>query len=635
MYKRRLFILLGILLLGFGVLLGRLGYMQLLHGQQYRQLAETMLQTTRLLPGQRGRILDRNGVILAEDEPCHDFCLDYRFLIEEPRWVDRQKRQLARELGVDRDDPHVAELYRKRRTYTWRLARSIAERQGQSLDHAVQDVVRDVQRIRRAVGREVREERMAHAVVVGLSDTEAVDLQEPVSRAPGAELKPSHQRQYPMGSLGCHIIGTTRPVYREDLETNLSPDEADWITRMQTNYLPGDVVGESGVERLCEPLLRPRRGYRRYRKPGELTREQPPRDGRDVHLSIDIRLQAAVTELLASSGRNGSVVVLDVASGDILAMVSWPTYNLNTYRRDYADLLQDPRRPLIHRAVMGQFEPGSTVKPIVAMAGLASRQIQPTTTFVCEGFVHRTPSGNKVLRCWKRSGHGRLDLVGALEGSCNVYFPRVADRLGTEGLIRWLEWFGFHRLPGTGLAEEASGVLPTRQWLMDHRDGGSWYPSDRWFLSVGQGSFTATPLQVACAHAILARGGVARPPVLVAEAIPGRETPETMTLDVPEAYVQAVHRGMYQVVNDPSGTAYRAWRMGQPIALDVCGKTGTAQTPREGQNHAWFAGFAPYGNPEIVVTVLLEYAGSGGENSAPIAKDVFRICQELGLLGGR
>ncbi len=657
MFKQRLYILLALFAAALGGMLVRAGYMQMVQGDFYRAEAAKALESVRLLPGQRGRILDRNGVILAEDEACYDFCLDYRFLTDDPRWKKARIREILKAESLDAslpEDLHRAEtLYLDRVENTWAMSQQICNAYGWDLDDQIAKIKRSVNAIRQAVGRDVREQRLAHVVAPGIEEARALLLRPRMKNTLGAVLRPSHRRRYPYKNAACHIIGVTGPIFREDAaKHNLTPTQANWLTRMRSNYLHGDTIGKMGAERMCESHLRAKRGYNQYSAPGELVATVPPKVGMDVRLTIDIDLQQRLMELFARSGYNGSIVVIDVPTGEVLSMVSWPTYDLNRYRTDYASLVETVRakvnRPLLHRAIGGQFEPGSTVKPITGLAGLIANKMTVDELINCPGYVYKTPAGKSVLRCWKRSGHGELALIEAIKRSCTVYFPKVGGRLGLNELNYWQQLFGFGLKPGTGLPEERAGVLGTTAYLQRVEDRTP-YPSDAWFEAVGQGVFAATPLQVANAHAALARGGRFLSPIVVRPGPPQQRN----DLPVVAEHIAAIHEGMHRVIHESGGTANKAWRFGMPLPFDSCGKTGTAQTAslridtdgdgkreavRSG-DHSWFAGFAPYGpgqKPQIAISVIVEYAGSGGTYAAPIAKDVFRLCDQLGYVrGGR
>ena len=635
MYKRRIKIFMAIMAVVFAGLAARLWHLQLVRGEFYRQEAERLLQVTKSLPATRGRILDRRGRLLALDETCYDLCLDYRFLTNDPKWVARQKRSIARSEACS--EARAARQYELRARRTWALAGRIAGDAGVDLPRTVARIRSRVEAIRRIVGMDVREQRVEHPVVQGLSEMISVD------GTVGASVRPSLKRWYPFGELACHVIGLTGQVNdAEKKRYNLTTQQADRLTRMRTNYLPGDVIGKSGVEKMCEKTLRRRQGYRLLRRGGygQVTlAETPGESGGDVHLTLDIDFQRDLTKLFRDTKRNGCIVVLSVQTGEVLALVSVPTFDLNGYRRNYATLSQDQLDlPLHHRAVWNRYPPGSTVKPITILAGLGAGVIKPTTTFNCRGYLY-SPS---AFRCWiwkYRTGHGSLGVVGALKNSCNVFCYNIGNRLGARQLCEWFNMFGFGNVPGTGLPEERSGTVPTERWVMEKYDR-RFQPADARFMAIGQGLLMCSPLHVANAMATIARSGKLLSPVLALEGGPKR-----VRCDLPLAaeHLRDVRKGMYQVVNEPGGTAYKVFHAAGAPAVAVCGKTGTAETPpqrvdsnnngridsgdrivRQGDT-AWFAGFAPYEDPKVAFAVVLEYAGGGSTNAGPVARELIRI----------
>ena len=657
MYKNRLILFLVFISLSLIVSSARLAELQLIRGDAYRLQAERSLERVELLAGQRGRILDRNGVILAEDEPCYELCMDYRLLSENARWRDRQIRRILKEKKWTRTLPgDVAKaeaILDKRIKYTWSLAEQIASERGTNLHRSADRVRNSIQRQRDAVGHEIREERMHHVVVDGLDEETGLALADVMAETVGAQLRPSHRRRYPSGDIGAHIIGITTPVFREDIERhNLKSTQANWLERVQNNYFAGDTIGKMGVERAAEKRLRGRRGYRRRRGDGTVIEEVLPLDGEDVKLAIDIRLQGALTELfrrsdaLAAGDQTGAIVIVDVDSRDVLAMVSWPTYDLNTYRRNYNQLITDHARlPLLHRAVASMAAPGSTVKPITAFAGLSSGKITADTVMYCPGYMLKTRSGKKLL---KDHAIGEMVMPEAIQRSSNVFMARIGERVGLRYLTAWMGRFGFGSSPNTGLPNERAGVLGTPTYLRTKLRR-SPLRGDSWFISIGQGVFSASALQVANAHATVATGGRFLTPRVFLTHGPKQQG---YTIPIKPAHVATVHDGMDWVVNRRRGTAYRYWQLGTPLNSVVCGKTGTAEVPPmrvdsnnngridsndriiRDNDHAWFAGFAPKVRPRLAFAVLNEYAGGGGAYAAPLAKETLRICEQFGLLGG-
>jgi penicillin-binding protein 2 len=662
MYKQRIKVFLGLMAAVFLLLVGKLVQLQVIEGKQYRLKAEEAMRKVNILPVMRGKITDRKGRILAMDEPCFDLCLHYRLLTNNAAWIKDQIRQIARERRIDK--AKAAVVYQQRADRTWAAARELAARAGTDLDEAIATAVEKVQAVRRIVNRDrdeeitVAEEEQCHTVIPGLDELTAIRLRTDAGQMIGLSVEPSHRRWYPYGSDACHVIGMTGKVWPEEMESlNIKADQAPWLERMRSNYLPGDTIGKVGVEKMCEQYLRGRRGYRRFRLSGETLREEPTVQGGDVHLTLDIVLQKQIAEMFEAKGFTGAAVVLNLGEprapmNEVLAMVSVPTYDLNDYARNYPSLVADEvRLPLMHRAIVQRYQPGSAVKPLAAIAALADGVITPATTIDCRGYMYNPDS----FRCWlyKRFGHGHgpLNVTEGIQHSCNIFFYTIGQRLGTRRLCEWFCMFGLAEPPGTGLPSERAGTVPTEQWLRARSDRG-YQPGDARFMAVGQGLLTVTPLHMAGAIATIARDGVFLSPTLALEG-----GPKQVRRDLPivPAHLQAVKEGMYRVVNDRQGTAYKYFH-GPGVTpvegVDICGKTGTATTApqridsnnngridqddqivRSGDT-AWFVGFAPRDNPQIALAVTVEYigAGGGGANAAPIGLEIIRLCQKMGYI---
>jgi penicillin-binding protein 2 len=632
-----------VIALALAGIVARLAYLQILRGDELRFQAAQTLQGEDLLPAMRGRITDRNGEILAIDKPCFDFCLDYRFIVSDPDWVARQIRLLRRTRHVS--DKRARELYAERSEATWALARELAEATDQDLGDRIGSIRRRIEAMREHLGFEIREQRQAHPVVPGLDESIAIRARAQLDRTIGAIVRPSHKRWYPYGAYACHVIGTVGPVtVSEQSAANLSAeDEPDRVKRMRANYLAWDTIGKTGAEKMAEPILRGKRGYRRMMHGRNVLRKVPAADGRDVHLTLDIRLQKDLTDRLINAPWNGAIVVLDVKSGETLAMVSKPVYDLNRYRREASRLYNsiDSRinLPLINRAVYRAYPPGSTAKPIAALAALGSGKYSPSTNIHCRGYLHRPGS----FRCYHSIAHGPVDLRRSLKKSCNVYFYTVADRIGRSELLYWFQSLGFGKAPGTGLPEERPGSLPTDAFIR-RRYERSPVPADGRFLAIGQGAFTASPLQMASAIAAVARGGAYLSPVVALEGAPRQVRRE---MPIPKGHGDAVREGMWAVINERGGTAHGVFGPA-PLDFTACGKTGTASAPvqkidtdDDGRldtvvnqgDMGWFVGFAPYRNPQVAIAVVVEYVQSGGGRTAgPVARDVFEYCQKYGYV---
>jgi penicillin-binding protein 2 len=662
MYKRRITIFLcviGAVLLGLGL---RIGHLQIVRGEKYRSEFEKSMREVHLLPAARGQITDRNAKILAADVPCKDFCLDYRFLASDPLWAARQCQAIQRGAGISRAEAN--EIYLARVEYTWRLADRLCRDGNEDLGEIVGRIERSVRRIREGVEQRgsslqvrIREEQQSHAIVPALPEEAALGVEADIlaGRTVGAVLRSGHKRLYPYGEIACHVIGVTGAVSERDLEReNIFPADADWLTAKREGYEPEDSIGISGMEKMCERALRGRRGYRVLDVGGKDAEElegQPAEAGEDLHTTLDIRLQEAIAQRLRETGHNGSAVVLSIAHGEVLAMASVPTYDLNRYRQEVARLdADDVDLPLLNRAVAGRYPPGSSIKPLVALAALTSGKITAGTTFECGGCLDP-----KKPWLWKCTGtHGALTLPEAIQRSCNVYFYHVGERLGLALLDDWLRLFGLHEPVGTGLTEEKRGYVPSPTWAADPNNRNA-LGSEAMQEGIGQGRLLVTPLHMANAMATIARDGRMMAPMLVLEGRPsGGAAREVFDLPIPPGAMQTVRQGMRSVVGKPGGTGYTAFHGPgvEALGFEVCGKSGTAQVEpqradinhdgrverseivREGTKMVWFEGFAPADHPKVAFAVELEYftEGSGGKDAAPVARDLLRWCKELGYL---
>lgn len=657
MYKTRIKIFLGIITGVILLLLGRIAHLQIIRGEQYRRDYEQSIREVRLLPAARGQITDRAGRILAVDLPCKDFCLDYRFVTKDPRWVARQVRLICLRKGVSRQE--AQQLYRQREAYTWRLANQLAREYDGDLVRTIGKIVERVQRIGRAARRRagsealrIREQQQAHPVVRAMSNERAVLVAEEVQagKTVGATVRGSHKRFYPYGELACHVVGVTAPVTARDMARPIIPPEkADWLTRKRVNYEPDDAKGISGVEKMCEAMLRGRRGFRLLEsgRPVPLVLQSAAAQaGGDVHLTLDLALQQPLTERLRATGHNGAVVVLSVPRGEVLAMVSTPTYDLNRYREQSARLFSDEvDLPLHNRAVMRLYPPGSTAKLVAAIAALSTGEITPHTTFHCRGRLFANNPGR-----WRCSGvHGAVSLHRGIMKSCNVYFYELGNLLRPLRMCKWFRMFGVHERPGTGLPEERAGFVPTREWMLRTQKR-PFSVGDARQMAIGQGPLLVTPMHMANAVAIIARNGRMVQPRLVLE-----DDRQRVVRDLPiaDGHLRGVRRGMESVVHQRGGTGYRVFHRPGTASPGVrlCGKTGTAEVSkqwvdlnrdgridageivREG-DMAWFVGFAPADDPQIAFAVVIEYVtkGGGASNAGPVAREIIRLCGDLGYL---
>ena len=521
-----------------------------------------------------------------------------------------------------------------------------------------------------AIPAEVRHPAVTWPVLAGLVGADAADLRERADRPRGrrrfqpvklvAELSRNElarveayryalpgittdvrpQRFYVDGGLAPHLLGTLGEVR-----------EAQLATRAFADYRAGEIVGQSGIEALLEAHLRGRAGGRNVvvdvaGRVVEVLEEVEPRPGGNVVLSLDWDLQRVAREAFrredGGPDRAGAVAALDPRNGDVLVLLSSPGYDPNDFvggidAATWRSLNEDHRRPLHDRVLSGQYPPGSVYKPIVAAAALEEGIAAPDTRVYCPG---HWKLGRRTYRCWKRAGHGWVDLQRALVESCDVYFYEVGRKLGIDRLAYFARGFGLGRKPGIGLPQEKAGLIPTTAWKLARR-GEPWIEGETISAAIGQGYDLVTPLQLAVATATLANGGSQLRPRIVLRRTDrdGRVLEETApevrgTAPVSRAHLEMVRDDLIGVVESPHGTGHAAAVPG----LEVAGKTGTAQVVglshtedlddeeilESHRDHAWFVAWAPARAPEIAIAVLLEHGGHGGSAAAPVAGRLLR-----------
>jgi penicillin-binding protein 2 len=428
-------------------------------------------------------------------------------------------------------------------------------------------------------------------------------------------------RCYPFGSLTWHAIGYLSLAGPKDVRAGV---------------LPTEKVGRSGAERLFESELHGKPGaqYEEVDAHGrrvDVFRRIPPVMGRRVRLALDARLQQAASNALGD--RAGAVAALDVNTGEVLVLLSKPGFEPNRFitgleAEQWRAWVNDPRHPLLNRAIQAAYPPASTFKLLVGLAGLRQNAPLAAGATQCPGFLELA---DRKLRCWKRTGHGRVTLHKAIVRSCDVYFYELGDQLGMPAIGEEAARWGFGRHTGIRLGPEAIGVVPGAKKKAGRR-WRRWFRGETMITAIGQGEVSATPLQLARFAAAIANGGRLLAPILVADAPPR----VTRVLDVSPAHLSLIRKAMRDVVADPRGTAHAAM---QGAPWPVAGKTGTAQVVAKAQDvkgsdaktlsylhrdHAWFVGFAPYDRPRIAFAVFVEHGGHGGSAAAPVAAALVR-----------
>lgn len=577
-----------------GGMAARLFTLQIINGEEYRLKA--VMNQLRVIPvkAPRGRILDRNGRVLAEVRPAFSVAVVPADIAS----VQETAAGLARILGTP--------------------AGPIVEKVGRA----------------KGFGRYI-----PIVVARDIPRTLLARLEARLYHMPGVRVVVEGLRSYPGGPLAAHVIGYLGEI---------SPGEME--QEEFGGYLMGDMIGKSGLERRYEEILHGRDGYRLVEVDalGRETREVgevPARKGNDITVSIDLDVQRKIEEWLVNPG---SAVAMLVETGEVLAMVSRPGFDPNLFSAGISTaawkaLLEDPRNPLTNRVIQGLYPPGSVIKPLVATAALAAGSITPDQYFACAGAISL---GQHQFRCWLKGGHGMVAMHRGIVESCDVYFYRVGERVGPREMARWGRLMGLGAISGIDLPGEKAGLVPDQEWKKRVR-GADWYKGETYHMAIGQGYYQLTPLQIVRYMAAVGTGKTPPPPHFLTavrayggtgfEPVRTDYSPED--LPVSQEIRDEVRRAMEGVVTDAGGTGRRAAVKG----VSVAGKTGTAQVvssqtrgaalPDDLGDHAWFAAFAPSYRPQVAIAVMLEHGGHGGSVAAPGAAVIIRGMQEAGYFG--
>lgn len=569
----------------------RLIFLQVTNYEHYTVLSKENYQKRIPIPPVRGLIYDRNGALLADNH------IEYVLAAkrDDVKDMDRTLKLLMQLLPITQQD--ISKFKQKLR-----------------VNSRFQPVV---------LRKHLTEEEIAIFSANRLRFT-------------GFNVSVRMQRNYPLGSVASHLLGYVGRIDKRDLKK---------IDHME--YSGSTHIGKTGIEKFYESRLHGKAGYEltevdAHGKPQLKLDDKAPIAGEDLYLSIDLELQIKAEELLQK--HNGAVVAIDPRNGEILAMASIPAFDPNLFVNgisyaNYNALRDNPDRPLYNRALQGSYPPGSTIKPMAALSGLNAGVVTPTSTVFAKGFF-QIPGNKHRFRCWKKSGHGHISLNRSIYQSCDVYFYDLAFRMGIKRYSKAMARFGFGKKTGIDLPSERSALMPTPKWKRKRFDK-FWYPGDTVNAGIGQGFFTATPLQLAFATATLAtHGRKYRPHVLRATRV-SRNLPEKLvkpeqlpSIGVTKLrYWDDVIRGMVNVVHGENGTGRHS---GLGAKYRFAGKTGTAQVFTIAQNktynasklkkklhdHSLFVAFAPVKNPRIALAVIAEHAGGGSKVAAPIARQL-------------
>ncbi len=592
-YKQRLIRVMICVAGAFFILLIRLFYLQVIQGQELRRLSENNCIRLQSTDPSRGMIFDRNGTLLVDNRPAFDLSI----ILKDAKPVDRTIEKLAKLIDVP-----VSELMKK-----------LKHDKGVSSYKPIllkQDIGRD-----------------ALAAV----EVRKFDL-------PGIVVNVKARRHYVNRQSAAHLIGYLSEINSDELKSGKYPE-----------CKGGDFIGKFGVEKVFEPFLKGKRGGRQVEvnvmgQVVEVLKTVDAQPGQNIYLTIDHILQEKAEALL--EGVAGAVVAMDPETGNILVMASSPSFDQNAFvdgmsHKQWRSLIANPFRPMANKAIQGEYPPASTFKIITAIAGLEEGVIDENTTMHCPGYYKY---GNRIYRCWRRGGHGSVDILKALSQSCDVFFYQVGQKLGVDKLAFYAKACGLGSATGINLENEAGGLIPTASWKK-RRTGIAWQGGETLSVAIGQSYDLATPLQMLVLTSALANGGTRYKPLILksvktvdGDIVIQNKRQVIGKLPASKKTLAIVQKGLWEVVQNPKGTGRIAYIKG----IDISGKTGTAQVvgrknnpdlsekdlPDHFKAHAWFVAYAPSVDPQIVVAVLVEHGEHGSSAAAPIAREIIRTYLE-------
>jgi penicillin-binding protein 2 len=597
-YKQRIAGVIACALAAFLVLFIRLIYLQAIMGDEYRRLSLNNSIRLQNIDPPRGRIYDRNGDLLVDNRPS----FDVNITLKDAAPLQHTLEKLSRHLQIPADV----------------LLSQIKQTRGAS---AYQPRL-----VKQDVGRDI----------LAAIEVNKFDL-------PGVSVDVNLRRHYIHERMAAHLIGYLSEISPTELKSGSYPD-----------CRSGDLIGKFGAEKGYENLLRGKRGGRQVEVNANglvmrILKTVEAEPGHNVYLTTDQQLQHRAEMLL--EGVVGAAVAIEPDTGQVLALASSPSFDQNFFvggitHEQWDLLISNPFRPMSNRAIQGEYPPGSTYKIITALAGLEEGVIDDQTTMNCPGYYR---FGNRVYRCWLKGGHGKVDIIKAVEESCDVFFYQVGDRLGVDRLAWYAKAFGLGSPTGIFLDQEAHGLIPTAAWKKK-RTGIPWQKGETLSVAIGQGFNLATPLQMAVLAAAVGNGGNRYQPMLLdriqsadGEVLQKNEPRLTGKLPISPFNLDLVKLGLWKVVNGEKGTA-RGSRLAD---IDLSGKTGTSQVvsrkedettaeediPIHLRAHAWFVAYAPSEQPTIAVAVVVEHGEHGSGAAAPIAREMIKTYLRKPLTG--
>ena len=652
------------------VLLAQLFNLQIIHGAEYRETSNVRLTRESVLKADRGNIKDNTGTLLAGVEAQNTIVL-YKTKVSNQVLNDTILRLIN--LLSQNGDKYVDNFLMDVNPYRFKLTEEESQKKWKKANNINEDATaeetfnyfknkyeittdnvedaRKIMAIRYEISYQGYSNTKSIQIAQNISRNTLLEIKERNSDFPGVEITEEPKRVYPLGNTASHIIGRIGRIEEEELKGN------------EDTYDQNDIIGKSGIEYVFEEFLKGKNGVKQIDMDveGTITNEYIAKEavaGNDVILTIDSKLQATAEQALknnieriangafgkASPADAGVAVVLNVKTGEVLAMASNPDYDPSAFvngidENTWNYYINGDTKPLENKAISAMYSPGSTYKMVTALAGLETGAITTTDKIRDTGIYRKY---NSSWKCWKISGHGYLDVSNAIERSCNYFFYELGDRVGIDTLAKYSYYLGLGHKTGIELKGEISGVLASNE--IAKQENRVWNPGETISAAIGQSYNTFTPIQMAKYVAMVANRGKKLDVTIVKSIIrpDGSEIPRneyeskvseklgltpdnTEEMGFNEANIQAILEGMRGVTSESGGTAYSTFR---DFDIEVGGKTGSAQTGVEGKTNAWFVGFAPFDNPEIAIVVFVRNGGSGGY-TAEVARDI--IAQYFGM----
>lgn len=588
-YKQRLIGMVFVVIAAFSILIIRLFYLQIIEGEEFRRLSENNCIRLQAIDPPRGLIFDRHHEMLVDNRPSFDLSI-----------IPKDTKNIKETLETLSKCIHVSpeELMAEIKRYKGQLS--------------YKPIL-----LKKDIGRDLLAAVEVHKYSL-----------------PGVVVDVRPLRHYIHEQSSAHVLGYMGEASTKEIESNLYQE-----------IRSGDYIGKFGVEKNYENMLRGERGGRQVEVNaiGQTVRVIDTVDaipGNNVILTLDLQLQKKAEELLKD--KVGAVVAMDPSNGEILAMVSSPSFDQNVFvagisTKDWQALLNNPHKPMVNKVTQGEYPPASTYKIVTAMAGLEEGVIDINSEFFCPGFYR---FGDRIFQCWRKGGHGHVSVLKGIAASCDVYFYQVGQKLGVERLAWYAKGCGLGMPTGIDLDRESAGLVPSVAWKKK-RYGQPWHSGETLSIAIGQGYNLVTPIQMCVLIAAVANDGIRYKPTILKSVmtaagnqIASGEPTIMGRLPISKRTLAIVKKGLFDVVNSPSGTAKGVHLEN----IEICGKTGTAQLvsrkagekgigegdPRHLQPHAWFVAFAPYKDSKIAIAVIVEHGEHGSSAAGPIARDLIK-----------